>query len=177
MRKMKEPHLIKKIVAIGPESTGKSTLAQQLAAYFETTFVPEYARRYIDELDRDYQERDLLNIAKGQIQLEEQRSIEAKNYLFCDTDLTVIKVWSLNAYQNCDEWVLEQINTRKYDLYLLCGIDTPWEYDPQREHPHLRAHFYDIYKNELQNRNLPFIELEGNKEVRLEAAIQRINEL
>lgn len=174
---MEQSHSIKKIVAIGPESTGKSTLTQQLAAHYETTFVPEYAREYIEKLGRNYEENDLLEIAKGQIRLEEQELLMAKNYLFCDTDLTVIKVWSLNAYQRCNELILEMLNNQRYDLYLLCGVDIPWEYDPQREHPRLRSYFYEIYKQELQKRNLPFIELEGTREIRLQMAIQKIKTL
>ena len=168
---------IKKIVLIGPESTGKTTLARQLAEHYKTVWVEEYAREYIKQLERPYKEKDLTEIAKGQIQKEEQKLSKANHYLFCDTDLLVLKIWSINSYQKCDDWILEQIQHRHYDLYFLCGIDTPWEYDPQREHPDLRDYLYGFYKKELQQLGKNFVEIEGNQKSRLEKAIYIINSL
>lgn len=169
--------MIKKIVLIGPESTGKTTLVRQLAAHYKTTWVAEFARTYIATLHRPYEEKDLVEIGKGQMEWEDKAVQKAQHYLFCDTDLRVLKIWSLNSYQSCDKWVLEQIEKRKYDLYLLCGVDVPWEYDPQREHPHLRQHFYEIYKKELQDAQQNFVEIQGNKEERLRKAIKLVDSL
>ena len=152
---------IKKVVIIGPESTGKSTLATLLAKYYNTSWVPEYAREYIDRLNRPYEERDLLDIATGQLQAEDKAIAHANKLLICDTNLLVIKVWSEHKFGACYPEVLESIKTRKYDLYLLTGIDLPWEEDPQREHPHLRSFFYDIYKQELINSGVPWVEVNG----------------
>lgn len=135
----------------------------------------EYARTYIDALDRPYEEVDLLAIAKGQIERETAAvKQQSQGFIFFDTDLIVLKVWSLNAYQNCHPWILEQIATRHYDFYFLCGVDVPWEYDEQREHPEQRAYFYDIYKKELLYYQKPFAELKGNESERLKQAIEII---
>lgn len=164
---------------IGPESTGKTTLTEQLARYYQTSFVPEYAREYIQQLERSYEEKDLLEIAKVQIHGEEAALQQANKYLFCDTDLQVIKVWSLNSYGRCHPWILQQIAQRHYDFYFLCGIDVPWAFDPQREHPdpHWRTHFYNIYQQELQSRQLPFAEITGNPTTRLRTAIDIIEQM
>jgi nicotinamide riboside kinase len=168
-----------KIVLIGPESTGKTTLAKQLAAHYGAVYVEEFARTYINNLNRDYTESDLYVIAKGQMALEDRAADECAKkecpkLFFLDTNLIVLKIWSLNAYQRCDEWILNEIEKRSYDLYFLCGIDVPWEYDEQREHPHLREYFYRIYKKELLDRKVKFVELCGSQEERLKKAIKAV---
>lgn len=166
-----------KIVLIGPESTGKSTLANQLAEHYNTVPSEEFAREYIDKLERKYVESDLLKIAKGQIDEEEMKLAKAKNILICDTDLIVIQIWAEVKYGCCDEWILEEIAVRDYDLYLLCGTDVPWEFDFQREHPEFRNELYQIYLKKLNQYNKKYIEIIGNKIVRLEKAIRSIDEL
>jgi len=170
---------IKKIVIIGPESTGKTTIAKQLAEHYQTTLVNEYAREYIEKLNRDYEEHDLLKIAKGQIQSEEKALQIAKTFLICDTDLRVIKIWSEVKYNKCDDWILQEIKERKYDLYCLCGIDIPWEEDAQREHPNQedRMKLYKMYQQELQKNKQSVIELDGNPQKRLKTAIKALNSL
>src|SRR5687768_14780405 len=111
---------VKKIVIIGPECTGKSTLSQQLALHYQTTWCPEYAREYLMQKGRDYNYEDLLNIAKGQQLAEEQILPTAKNGLyFIDTNQYVMKIWCEIAFGQCHSWILEQIAKNKYDLYLL----------------------------------------------------------
>lgn len=171
---------IKRIVIIGPESTGKSTLTSGLARYFDTVFVPEYARGYLEQLSRPYNESDLLLIAKGQVALEEEKALAARNgLLFCDTDLQVMKVWMEDKYNRCDNWVLEQIACRKYDLYLLTDIDMEWQDDPLREHPEpeMRAYFFHIYKDIVQHSCIPFVRVSGNEEARLQTAVTAIKQL
>lgn len=161
----------------GPESTGKSTLSQALAEQLDTVWVAEYAREYIGKLDRPYQEEDLLKIAKGQIAAEEAQLLHARNgLLICDTDLYVIKVWSEHRYNNCHAYILEEIATRKYDHYLLCSIDLPWEYDPQREYPELaeREYFFNIYQDIVQQSGVPWTLISGNPEERLHKSIETI---
>lgn len=168
---------VKKIVIIGPESTGKSTLADQLARHYCTSFAPEYAREYIDELQRDYVEEDLSEIAKKQVSLEEKNLMEAKNDLFfCDTDLYVLKVWSEYKYHHCDLWTLQQIAQRKYDLYLLTYIDVPWQPDPQREHPEpaMREYFYRIYRDIVVHSGVPWADIRGDHETRMNQGIMAI---
>lgn len=169
--------MLKKIVVIGPESTGKSTLSSQLAHHYNTVWVPEYAREYIDSLDRPYQEKDLLKIARGQIDLEEKLSIQANKYLICDTNLLVLQVWSQHKYQRTHSWILDQIAKRHYDFYLLTYIDIPWQDDPQREHPHLREHFFQVYQSLLERLAKPYIIIKGDHQNRLETAINVIDNL
>ena len=167
---------IKKIVVIGPESTGKSTLSEALAAALHTVWVPEYSREYLENINRPYTEHDLLQIAEGQIKNEDLLATQANQYLVCDTDLYVIKVWSEDRYGRCARWVMEQIATRKYDLYLLTGIDMPWIPDPLREHgaAEMRQYFYNIYRDIVMQSGTPWVEINGNEEKRLERALNII---
>lgn len=169
---------IKKIVIIGPESTGKSTLTSALAGHYGTAYVPEYARAYLETLDRPYEEADLLEIAKGQAAAEEQQSVSASGgLLFCDTDLEVIKVWSEDKYGRCHPWILQQIAVREYDFYLLAYIDTAWQDDPLREHPEpdMRRYFYNIYLDIVQQSGIPFVIVKGDEEERIATAVEAID--
>ena len=158
---------IKKIILTGPESTGKSTLAQQLAEYYQTVWVPEYARMYLETLSKPYEQKDLLEIAKGQIEMENYLLQFAKDFIFCDTNLIVMKIWSEYKYGICHPWILEQLEKKSYDLYVLCGIDVPWEFDVQREHPTERKKLFDLYEQELIFYKKKYIKIEGSKEKRL----------
>jgi NadR type nicotinamide-nucleotide adenylyltransferase len=166
----------RRIVVIGPESTGKSSLSQALAALYHTVWVPEYARTYLETLNRPYTEKDLLTIAHGQLALEDEQAASANGLLICDTDLHVIKVWSEHRYGRCAPWILQQIEQRRYDLYLLTDIDIRWEDDPLREHPEpeMRLHFYKIYKDIVQNSGVPWAPVSGEPEKRLAAAAAAI---
>lgn len=165
----------KRIAIVGPESTGKSELSESLALHFKTAWVPEFARQYLEKLNRPYQYDDLLLIAKGQIKEEKKRNVSgAEKYLFCDTDLIVIKIWSLHKYGKCHNWILSQIKKRKYSLHLLTAIDLPWEIDPLREHPHLRQFFFDWYKNELNEYRFPYRIINGLNTERTGNAVREI---
>lgn len=168
-----------KVVVIGPESTGKSTLSERLAGHYQTMWVPEYARQYLDELPRPYEQQDLLVMAEGQLRLEEERAALANEVLICDTDLHVIKVWSEHKYGNCDPRILEMVAMRRYDLYLLTYIDIPWEEDPQREHPDptMREYFYQVYKDIVVNSGVPWVDIRGSYEERLQGAIEAVDKL
>lgn len=166
-----------KIAVTGPESTGKSWLTARLAAHFRAPAVPEFARLYIDLLDRAYRQEDIVRIARGQLALEMILEAAATQWLFCDTEALVTKIWSLHKYGSCDPFILETIETRSYDLYLLCDVDLPWVPDKQREHPHLRRHFFSWYERELQEQGFPYRVIRGEQEKRLQAAIQAVNEL
>jgi NadR type nicotinamide-nucleotide adenylyltransferase len=159
---------MKKIVVIGPESTGKTTLTKALAKHFECDYIEEYARKFIDKLDRPYQKEDILTIAQKQIELEESQKTN-QPYLFLDTDLIVCKVWSQYKYGNCHPWILQQIKTRKYHHYLLCDIDLEWQADTQRENPNNRKELFELYKKELIESGKSFSIIRGRE--RLEQAI------
>lgn len=170
---------MKRIVVIGPESTGKSTLSEQLAAHFNTEWVREYAREYLEQLGRPYEQHDLLQIAKGQLQLEDETASRAKDRIICDTDLYVIKVWSEAKYGECDPRILQMIAERQYDLYLLTYIDIPWTDDPLREHPlpSEREYFYSIYRDVVINSGVPWADVRGDYDQRLKTAVDAVKRL
>ena len=172
-----DPSPVKKVAVIGPECTGKSDLSQYLAEHFQTTWVPEYARGYLDNLVHGYQQHDLLTIAHGQLRLEDLWVQDAQGLMVCDTNLYVIKVWSEFKFGNCDPEILHHIATRKYDLYLLTYVDIPWEEDPQREHPNQREQLYTIYLEEMKKQSVPFIEIKGEREQRRKTAVEGIENL
>ncbi len=172
---------IKKIVVIGPESTGKSTLCEQLAKYFETSWVPEYAREYLEKNGTNYSYDDLLTIAKGQIELEEEALKNSKfkiqsSKLFIDTDMYVMKVWCEFVFNKCHNWILNRIAERKYDYYLLCNVDLEWVHDTLREYPDkkIREKLYQFYKDILVNQPVPWINISGNYEERFQKAVSII---
>jgi NadR type nicotinamide-nucleotide adenylyltransferase len=166
-----------KIAITGPESTGKSQLAEELAKHYKTVFVPEFAREYIDHLDRAYNHEDILQIAKGQIRNEARMMRQATRMLFCDTELIVTRIWSEVKYGVCDPWILEKIEKNNYDLFLLCNIDLPWEEDPQREHPHMREKLFSLYFEVLTNYRFPFKIVSGTGKERLMNAIAYVERL
>ncbi len=168
---------IRKIAITGPESTGKSWLASGLAAHYNTAFVPEFARGFIDQLGRPYEYDDLLQIAKGQLSAEAKIEKQARDCMFCDTELIVIKIWSLHKYGKCHPFILEQIEQKRYDLYLLCDVDLPWQYDEQREHPHLRQYFFNWYRKELEDYGFNYSVVSGQGEERLMSAVNAVESL
>lgn len=169
---------MKRIVIIGPESTGKSTLCEQLAEHFQTAWCPEFAREYLLEKGSSYGYDDLLDIAMGQLQLEDKLAANAANDLyFIDTDMYVMKVWCEVAFHHCHTWILKQIAERKYDFYFLCDVDLPWVQDGLREYPDLvfRKKLFNMYKDLLVNSGTPWTTISGNYDTRLQTAIQVIN--
>ncbi len=165
---------LRRIAVIGPESTGKSELCQQLAAHYRTEWVPEFARFYLDRLERPYKQADLKAIAEAQLTWEEDKAAYAQNFLFCDTNLIVIKIWSDHKYGTTDPWIEEQLTNRTYDFYLLNNIDLPWQPDPQREHPNLREHFFRQYEEYLRNHDLPFSIVSGIEGERKKSAVDHL---
>jgi NadR type nicotinamide-nucleotide adenylyltransferase len=164
-----------KVAIVGPESTGKTVLAKRLANHFKTEWVPEYARDYLNEINRPYTRVDLEIIALEQINKEEQLEKKVDKLLVCDTTLLVIKIWSEFKYGDCPEWIRDEVKHRYYDLHLLTGIDIPWEEDPQREHPHKRQYLYDLYVRELRTLGIDFIDIKGSPDERLKRSIEAIN--
>ena len=159
-----------KIIVTGPESTGKTTLCKILAKHFNTLFIPEFARKLLDQLDRDYTQSHLLEIAEGQLLSEHNGQI-------LDTDLITIKIWSNYKYGNCDKWILKQIEKQKTEkrFYLLCKADIPWKEDLQRETPNNRVELFELYKQELDNLGHDYFIVKG--ENRIEDSIAKISQL
>jgi len=190
--------MLKKIVVIGPESTGKSSLCKLLAEHYHTLWCPEYAREYLTAHGMNYTYEDLLTIALAQIELEEkyiqlaignQQSAEINDLhsslitdhslLLIDTDMYVMKVWCEFVFGKCHQFILDQIGKRKYDLYLLCDIDLPWTHDELREYPNPgpRQQLYEMYKSLMENQSTPWVEINGNYEQRVQKAINAVEGL
>jgi len=183
--------MLKKIVILGPESTGKSTLSEQLAQHYETMWCPEFAREYLLTNGINYDYDDLLTIAKGQLALEDEYATTLENQseemlehgehlpLFIDTDMYVMKVWNEFVFGKCHRFVLDEIVKRQYDLYLLCNIDLPWIEDELREYPDIesRKKLYRIYKDMMVNQTVPWVEISGSYEERLQKAIIAVDKI
>ena len=170
-----------KVVLFGPESTGKTSLSKALADYYETLWVPEYAREYLQDkwdLEKKTCERsDLLPIAIGQMQLENAGAAKADKLLFCDTNLLETKVYSEIYYEGyCDPSIAHYAKKNHYDLYFLCDIDVPWVADDLRDKPNERNKMFSKFKNALQSQALPYVVLSGSKVDRLKFATNHINE-
>jgi len=173
---------LKKIVILGPESTGKSTLCEALSKAYNTFWCEEYAREFLSKNGTDYTFDNLLTIAKGQIANEEnatQKAIkENKSHLIIDTDMYVMKVWCEYVFNNCHPYILEEISNRKYDLYLLCDIDLPWTADEMREYPdeQPRKELFALYKELLINQATPWAIVSGTGEARTKNAMKFIEQ-
>jgi NadR type nicotinamide-nucleotide adenylyltransferase len=164
---------MRKIVIIGPESTGKSTLCSQLAEHYRTVWCPEFAREYLLNLNRSYTYEDLLNIARGQMELEYTMLTQAKGpFYFIDTDMYVMKVWCEVAFEQCHTWILKQIAINRYDFYFLCNTDLPWVPDALREYPDpkFRNKLFLMYKDILINSGTMWSEISGTDAQRLQMA-------
>lgn len=165
-----------KIVLVGPESTGKTTLAKQLADYFQTTYVEEYLRefahnKFISE-NKWVEKSDNEQIISSQIEFEKSAEQKANTFLFCDTNYIQTKIYSEIYFKEEEDFFIDEDKNLKYDLYLLTGIDVPWEEDPLRDAPQERESHYNYFKKRLMDHNLPFIEISGNQEERLNKSIQ-----
>lgn len=164
-----------RIVLYGPESSGKTTLAKALAKQFQTTWVPEFARNYLQEKWDQKKEvcslEDLIIIAKGQINQENNLIEDANEFLFCDTNVLITKAWSethFNGY--CAPEIQYWVDTFKYDHYFLTDIDVPWEADDLRDRPNNRKQMLDYFENILKNKKASYTLLKGNLNLRLEKA-------
>ena len=171
-----------KVVLFGPESTGKTTLSQQLARHYNSVWVPEYAREYLQ--DKWNNERktcepdDLLPIAIGQMALENELAQKTESVLICDTDLLETKVYSESYYSNtCDPLLEKYAIENQYDLYFLTYIDVPWEADDLRDKPLEREHMFEAFQAALIKYDKPFVLLKGDKKDRLETAVKHIDKL
>ncbi|MBF90558.1 MAG: ATPase [Flavobacteriales bacterium] len=161
---------VKHIVITGPESSGKTTLTKALSKALNTGYTEEYARKYLND-NSTYRHEDLLHIAQGQLQKEKANLYPIAIH---DTDLITIKIWSEYKYNQCNSWIIEQIEKQKSEnrLYLLCKPDIPWQADPLRENPNNRAELFEIYLSEIQNTKHPYFVIEG--EERLQQALTKI---
>ena len=166
-----------KIAITGPESTGKSTLADKLAQHFNISFIPEYSRTYLEDFKGQYTENDVVEIAKGQHNLILKEEKKSPEILIADTEVIVCKIWIEYVFKHPNIVIEDLLRRQNFDLYLLCDIDLPWVYDPLRENPDIeeRKELFNIYRNTLTKMNAPFEIVRGNDKERVNNAINIIN--
>lgn len=163
-----------KIAITGPESSGKTTLARALSAHFKVSFIPEYARTYLENKEGKYDQKELDIIAQGQL----QSLLEFDNNIaICDTDFSVLEIWSRYKYTSVSDLILELVAENIFDLHILCSPDIPWEEDELRENPNSRTQLFKLYKESLSKYNKNYIVVSGLHENRIEKSLQAIDKI
>jgi nicotinamide riboside kinase len=164
-----------RIAVTGPESTGKTVLAEQLSSHLNGVLIAEYARDYLDQLRRPYTPIDVVNIGKEQF----RRIIEASEMetpaMVADTELLVISIWLQFKYGLTDPDIEEMLQAQPFDIYLLCDTDLPWEEDPLRENPNEREALFALYQNRLNALRVPYRIVSGTGETRKNNALRMID--
>ena len=154
------------IVVTGPESSGKTTLFEQLKTLSGFNFISEYSRTYIDKINRPYHYNDILEIAKFYVKEVESVS-QNKLSVISDTDLLTLQIWCEYKYKKCHPFIIENIKINPPDLYLICSPNIPWDFDPQRENPHDRIELYNIHLDKIKEMGIDFESIEGDLSKRL----------
>jgi nicotinamide riboside kinase len=170
-------HYLVRVVVMGPESTGKTTLASDLSAHFATTWTSEYLRLYLDAKASACEPDDLPLVVAGHVAVEAAAARRATRVLFCDTDPLMTAVYSRFYYGHLPEWLDEAASARRADHYLLLDCDVPWVADPQRDAPHARQEILALCRDELERRHLPFTLVSGAWDRRLASARQIVDGL
>mgnify|MGYP000010368718 FL=1 len=169
-----------RVVVFGPESTGKTTLCKDLAAHYKTLWVPEFARVFLqDKWDKKKEvctREDLITIAQGQMHAENAALTKTNKILFCDTNVLVTEIWSETHFDGyCDPIIKEAVKQVCYDLYLLTGIDVPWEADDLRDRPNERKLMFDLFENRLKTQQFNYKHIKGSRENRIKQATTAID--
>lgn len=165
---------MKRVVLIGSESTGKTTLARQLAEHFRVSWVPEFVRAYADKKGAPLEFSDHGPIARGQIGLEDEYRTRAAEHdehlLIQDTDLLSTAVYCAHYYGECPRWIRDAARERRPDLYLLLDIDLPWTPDAQRDRGHMRPEMQALFRDAVARSGVAFVEIHGDTEQRFASA-------
>jgi NadR type nicotinamide-nucleotide adenylyltransferase len=165
-------------VITGPECTGKTTLADQLATHFNTRYFPEYARDYVAHLGIHYVYDDLVRIAEVQLKQAHEDAEKVDGLVFLDTYLVITKIWFKVVYGQYPEWIDRELSQKTIDLYLLCNTELPWIADPVRENGgEMREKLFLMYKNELDKFGCRYEVVTGTGSQRLYNAIEAVNRL
>lgn len=172
-----QPFFVGRVCIVGPESTGKSTLARTLAQHFGTVWVPEYARTVLERSGGEVTLEHIETIARGQMASEDALSRQANKLLICDTDLVMTTLWSEALLGTCPSWIEAEAQRRHYDLYLLCDVDVPFVEDTVRYLPRQRERFMERCQSALEARGLPVVTIRGSWQERTERAIEAITDL
>ncbi|HEX7024108.1 MAG TPA: ATP-binding protein [Gemmatimonadales bacterium] len=166
--------IARRVVLTGSESTGKTTLAAELARHFGAPWIPEYVRGYMNRKGAPLDAGDVEPIARGQIAVLDAELARAGHLIILDTDLLSTVLYAEHYYGSCPEWIRQEAHARRGDLYLLAGIDVPWTPDPQRDRAHNREEMAELFRHALDSRRLPFVSLRGGRRERFEAAVGAI---
>jgi HTH-type transcriptional regulator, transcriptional repressor of NAD biosynthesis genes len=167
-------YFVRRVALVGAESTGKTTLAQALAAHFETAWVPEFARDYLLARGGVCTEPDMAVIAQGQADSEERLARQANRVLICDTNVLTTQLW-YEHYFGPPPGALRQLAAeRPAHLYLLCAHDVPWVADALRDSPNQRGWFHERFRQELEAQGRRYVTLSGPFEERLAPAITAV---
>lgn len=160
-----------RVAILGAESTGKTTLCQDLARHFNTQYSLEFMRPYLqqkwDLTQTACEWQDLMPIAEGQMAEENAKALQANRYLFCDTTLFELMIYAYWYYDKCPQPIETAAINHSYDLILLTEVDVPWEADDLRDAPHQRHQIRQAFKQALIANNRPFREIGGNREQRV----------
>jgi NadR type nicotinamide-nucleotide adenylyltransferase len=169
------------VVVTGSESTGKTKLAADLARHYATTWVPEFARAYLDErlatTGHPLDASDVEAIARGHIVSADAAMADARELVVLDTDLVSTVVYSRHYYGDCPAWIEQAARDRLADLYLLCDIDAPWVADPARDRPYQREHLHGLFVAALDALGARTVTLRGSWADRYATAIAAIDAL
>lgn len=169
---------VKQVIAIvGPESTGKTTLANGLSNHFYGDVVPEFSRQYLDSKNESYQKDDLFTIAQKQLELEKEHFAESNGPFFCDTDILVIMIWHQFKYGSVDTRIEELFHQQVPRTYLLTYPDLIWEPDPLRENPNDLMQLFNEYETALKKIGAEYYVVKGSGDKRLKAALNIISQM
>jgi nicotinamide riboside kinase len=161
---------LKSFAITGPESTGKSALAQTLATHYQTAFLPEFARTYLEENGPKYTYETVVYMAEQQLLQQTNFLKQAPSPCFFDTDLMVCRIWLEFVFGKCPSHILRASKEALFTHTLLMDIDLPWQEDPLREHPAQRKELFELYQNSLELARRPFTIISGIGDLRVQAA-------
>lgn len=160
-----------RIAITGPESSGKTALTIALGNELNRPIFLEFAREYLENLDRPYNQEDLELICDGHLQQFIDSNAEIQ---LVDTDFIVLKIWSEVKFGSVSSNIQAAVDANYFDLHILCTPDIPWEFDPQREHPEQREELFELYIKELNQSKKHFITVSGSMENRIKKSCEAI---
>lgn len=171
-------HFVPRVVVLGAESSGTTTLARDLAAHFRSVWVEEYGREccetYWSGLDYQWQSAEFAHIAGEQQKRENAAARLANRVLICDTNAWTTRLWH-ERYLGKMSPEVEQIAAKgRADLYLLTDVNIPFVQDGIRDGEAIRVAMQKRFIEELEAHNVPWILVAGEPETRLRRAVAEI---
>ena len=177
MEKVSRSDNLIRVVLTGSESTGKSVLALQLAEHFNAELAPEFVRDFAVRKGAPIEFEDTDEIARGQIDLEDEHARRAQKLLIQDTDLLSTVVYSGHYYGRCAKWIVDVARARRPDLYLLLDIDVPWIPDEVRDREDRRDDMQQLFRDAVAESGAPYVVINGSWNERFQRARDAIETL